>query len=63
MTSFTEMARKSRVRRRLLKKKEDTVLHLSHLAGGVVGMLCQFGVHAFQADGVGDFTDSEASFV
>lgn len=36
---------------------------VSHLAGGVVGMLGQFGVHAVQADSVSDFTNSEASFV
>lgn len=35
----------------------------AHLAGGVVGMLRQFGVHALQANCVCDFTDGEASFV
>lgn len=35
----------------------------SHLAGCVVGVLGQFGVHALQADRVSDFTNSEASFV
>lgn len=35
----------------------------SHLAGGVVGVLSQFGVHAVQADRVGDVTNGETSFV
>lgn len=35
----------------------------SHLAGGVVGVLGQFGVHAVQADRVGDFANREASFI
>ena len=35
----------------------------SHLAGGVVRMLGQFGVHAVQTDGVCDFTDGETGLV
>ncbi len=35
----------------------------SHLAGGVVGVLGQFGVHAVQTDRVSDFANREASFV
>lgn len=35
----------------------------SHLAGGVVGMLGQFGVHAVQAHHVSDITNCEASFI
>lgn len=35
----------------------------SHLAGGVVGVLGQLGVHAVQADRVGDVADSEARLV
>lgn len=35
----------------------------SHLAGGVVGVLGQFGVHAVQADRVGDITNGEAGFI
>lgn len=50
----------SHMRRRSLT---DVVVICSHLAGGVVGVLGQFGVHAVQADRVGDFTHSEASFV
>lgn len=34
-----------------------------HLAGGVVGVLGQFGVHAVQADGVGDVANGETSFI
>lgn len=35
----------------------------SHLAGGVVGVLGQFGVHAVQAHRVGDVTSCETSLV
>lgn len=35
----------------------------SHLAGCVVGVLGQFGVHAVQADCVSDVADGEARFV
>lgn len=35
----------------------------SHLAGGVVGVLGQLGVHAVQADRVGDVAYGEAGLV
>lgn len=38
-------------------------LSRSHLAGGVVGVLSQLGVHAVQADHVGDVPNGETSFV
>lgn len=45
-----------------LLKREDVVMR-SHLAGGVVGVLGQLGVHAVQADRVGDVADGEARLV
>lgn len=46
-----------------MRRTQADVISCSHLAGGVVGVLGQFGVHAVQADCVGDVADGEAGFV
>lgn len=43
--------------------RTDDAVICSHLTGGIVGVLGEFGVHAVQADRVGDFANSETSFV